>query len=144
MPSIAEQFSNSDAFTTNFTVCRALTVPGRTYEETVAVFKPYSRIHEPNWDVRNALRDLLVRSKQRAEPAYIFVNNRLEGFAPGTIAGVLSGVWFDVHVKRLRKPIRRFVDLVSDLLPSLDESGGGAHDRAHCIEVVAHANAAHS
>jgi hypothetical protein len=33
-----------------------------------------------------------VRSKQRSEPAYIFVNNRLEGNAPGTIEAVIDSL----------------------------------------------------
>ncbi|MFL6415910.1 MAG: DUF72 domain-containing protein [Bryobacteraceae bacterium] len=85
-----EQMSEQDAFTANFTVCRALTAPGRSYEESVSLFKPYSNIREPNAEVREALRRLLVRSKRRGEPTYIFVNNRLEGFSPGTIAAVIE------------------------------------------------------
>ena len=90
MPSVAEQSSEPDAFTAGFTVSRALTVPGRSYQESVEIFKPYSSVREPNAEVRKALRDLLVRSKRRGEPAYIFVNNRLEGFSPGTIAAVVE------------------------------------------------------
>ncbi len=85
---IGQQISEPDAFTADFTVSRALTAPGRSYEDSVRLFKPYVRVREPNADVREALRNLLVRSKQRGEPAYIFVNNRLEGFSPGTIAAV--------------------------------------------------------
>jgi len=88
MIAIREQISEPDAFTADFTVCRALTVPGRTYEESVKLFKAYTHVRQPNAEVREALRNLLVRSKQRGEPAYIFVNNRLEGFSPGTIAAV--------------------------------------------------------
>ncbi len=90
MTPLAEQISKSDAFTADFTVCRALTIPGRSYEESVRLFKPYSSIREPNEEVRRALRDLLVRSKRRGEPAFVFVNNRLEGFSPGTIAAVVE------------------------------------------------------
>jgi len=43
---------------------------------------------------------LLVRAKKQAEPTFIFVNNRLEGFAPGTIAAIVDGIdidgWIDV------------------------------------------------
>jgi len=89
---LEQQLLEPDAFTADFTVARALTVPGRSYEESVTLFKPYSRVREPNAEVRNALRNLLVRSKQRGEPAYIFVNNRLEGFSPGTISAVAEGI----------------------------------------------------
>jgi uncharacterized protein YecE (DUF72 family) len=90
MPSISEQMANQDAFTTNFTVSRALMTPGRAYEQTVSQFAPYSTVQEPSLEVRNALKGLLVRAKQRSEPAFIYVNNRLEGFAPGTIAAVID------------------------------------------------------
>ena len=91
MPSIFEQMADSDAFTTDFTVSRALMAPGRTYEQTISQFAPYSHIQEANLEVRDALRRLLVRSKQRGEPTFIYINNRLEGFAPGTIAAIVAG-----------------------------------------------------
>ncbi len=92
MPGIDEQISDSEAFTANFTASRALLRPGRGYENSVRMFSPYREIKEPNAEVRAALRDLLVRAKKRAEPTFIFVNNRLEGFAPGTIAAVIDGI----------------------------------------------------
>lgn len=92
MPGISEQMANPDAFTAPFTVARALTVPGRTYEQTVALFSPYEQVQQPNPAVRNALRDLLVRSKARAEESFLFINNRLEGFSPGTINAVADSV----------------------------------------------------
>lgn len=87
---LSEQISEPDAFSAEFTVCRALTSPGRSYEDSVRLFKPYSSVREPNGEVRKALRELLVRSRRRGEAAYIFVNNRLEGFSPGTIAAVVE------------------------------------------------------
>jgi uncharacterized protein YecE (DUF72 family) len=91
MPALAEQLAMSDAYTSSFTVTRALLTPGRSYEEAVQTFSPYAEVREPNHAVRDALRQILVRAKQRAEPTYIFVNNRLEGFAPGTIMAVTEG-----------------------------------------------------
>jgi len=92
MPSIPEQLTEADAFSADFTVSRALMKPGRTYEQTVSLFAPYGSVQEPDLGVRKALRDLLVRSKQRGEPTYIYVNNRLEGFAPATIAAVVDSL----------------------------------------------------
>jgi len=92
MPGIAEQMENTEAFTADFTGARALVRPGRTYEESVRLFSPYVAVQESNSEVREALRSLLVRAKCRAEPAYVFVNNRLEGFAPGTIGGVIERI----------------------------------------------------
>jgi uncharacterized protein YecE (DUF72 family) len=92
MPGIDEQISDSEAFTANFTASRALLRPGRGHENSVRMFSPYREIKEPNAEVRAALRDLLIRAKKRAEPTFIFVNNRLEGFAPGTIAAIVEGI----------------------------------------------------
>jgi hypothetical protein len=92
MPGIDEQMKDGQAFTANFTAARALLRPGRGHENSVWMFSPYREIKEPNAEVRAALRELLVRAKKRAEPTFIFVNNRLEGFAPGTIAAVIDGI----------------------------------------------------
>ena len=92
MPGIDEQMGNSESFTANFTAARALLRPGRGYENSVRMFSPYQEVKEPNAEVRAALRELLVRAKKRAEPTFIFVNNRLEGFAPGTIAAIINGI----------------------------------------------------
>ncbi len=90
MPEISEQMALPGSFSAAFTVARALLKKGRPYEEAVSRFSPYREVREANTEVRAALRDLLVRAKQRAEPTFIFVNNRLEGFAPGTIAAVIE------------------------------------------------------
>jgi uncharacterized protein YecE (DUF72 family) len=91
MPELSEQMARPDSFTSSFTVARALLRKGRTYDEAVSRFSPYREVREPNAEVRAALRHLLVRAKQRSEPTFIFVNNRLEGFAPGTIAALIEG-----------------------------------------------------
>jgi len=90
MPEMSEQMSLPGSFSAPFTVARALLRKGRLYGEAVSRFAPYAEVREINAEVRSALRNLLVRAKQRAEPTFIFVNNRLEGFAPGTIAAVIE------------------------------------------------------
>jgi len=90
MPEISEQMLLPEVYTADFTVARALLRRGRPYEAAVEKFSPYKQILEPNPGVRQALRDLLVRSRQRHEPTYIFVNNRLEGNAPQTIQAVVE------------------------------------------------------
>ncbi len=92
MPDIDEQVNDSEAFTANFTAARALLRPGRAHENSVRMFSPYREIKEPNAEVWAALRNLLIRAKKRAEPTFIFVNNRLEGFAPGTVAAIIDGI----------------------------------------------------
>jgi len=90
MPLISEQILLPEVFTANFTVSRALLRKGRTYEEAVAKFSPYQKIQEPNHEVRQALKNLIGRARDRHEPSYIFVNNRLEGNAPKTIEAIVD------------------------------------------------------
>jgi uncharacterized protein YecE (DUF72 family) len=88
MPDIASQMHLRDAYTADFTVSRALLRRSRPYEEAVAKFSPYSHIQDPNPETRDALRLLIGRARDRHEPSYIFVNNRLEGNAPETIEAI--------------------------------------------------------
>jgi uncharacterized protein YecE (DUF72 family) len=88
MPEIGVQMHLRDAYTAGFTVARALLRRGRPYEEAVAKFTPYSHVQDPNPDARQALRLLIAHARERHEPSYIFVNNRLEGNAPETIEAI--------------------------------------------------------
>jgi len=90
MPSIAEQMKIAGAFTTDFTVTRALLRPGRAYEQAVEKFQPYDRVQDENPEVRDALREMIRRMKEERRAAYIYVNNRLEGNAPETIQAVVA------------------------------------------------------
>jgi len=88
MPAIDTQVQLPGAVTAAFTVARALLRPGVAYEQAVTKFSPYERVTDPNPEVRQALRGLISRARERNEPSYIFVNNRLEGNAPQTIEAV--------------------------------------------------------
>jgi uncharacterized protein YecE (DUF72 family) len=90
MPELHRQIRMPGAFTANFTVCRALLRYGRSYEEAVKRLEPYDRIQDPNPAARQAMREMIARAKTRGEPAFIFVNNRLEGNAPATIQAVVE------------------------------------------------------
>jgi len=92
MPELTIQLSIPDAFTAPYTVCRALLKRGRTYEEAVRLFEPYDRIQEVVPKAREGLRELIQRTLTQRTTAYIFVNTRLEGNAPGTIEAVLESV----------------------------------------------------
>jgi uncharacterized protein YecE (DUF72 family) len=92
MPELSGQIAIEAAHTAPFTVARALLRPGRSYEQAVARFQPYERVQEPNLAARAALRDLIVRAQRSRQLAFLFVNNRLEGNAPGTIAAITDGV----------------------------------------------------
>ena len=80
------------AFTTDFFAARFLLRPGRAYEQAVKEFQPYTETKEKNMEARAALRSLIQHSVTRptARPSYTFVNNRLEGNSPNTIAAALN------------------------------------------------------
>jgi uncharacterized protein YecE (DUF72 family) len=90
MPEVGEQMQIADAFTADFSVTRALLRKACAYEQAVEKFSPYREVQDANPATRQALRDLISRAKKRNEPAYIFVNNRLEGNAPQTIEAIVE------------------------------------------------------
>lgn len=90
MPPLDQQLARPDLFTSGFSIVRALLKAGRKYEDAVRGFAPYRNIQDPDPDSRNAIRDIIVRSMRKGEPAFIYVNNRLEGNAPMTIEAILD------------------------------------------------------
>ena len=90
MPPLEVQIAHPDNFTADFTVTRALLRPGRNYQAAVDTFAPYDRIQDPYPEARKAMRELAVRSLETEQPAFIFVNNRLEGNSPLTIQAVVE------------------------------------------------------
>ncbi|MBU3665843.1 MAG: DUF72 domain-containing protein [Chthoniobacterales bacterium] len=92
MPPVEEQMAIPGAFTTDFFTARFLLRPGRAYEQAVKEFQPYAETKETNKEARAALRSLIQRSvaAPTACPSYAFVNNRLEGNSPNTIAAALD------------------------------------------------------
>ncbi|MDX2153073.1 MAG: DUF72 domain-containing protein [Bryobacteraceae bacterium] len=92
MPELPVQTRIEAAYTADFTVARALLARGRAYEEAVQKFSPYEAVQEENPGAREALRVLTRRALKESQPAFLFVNNRLEGNAPMTIEGVIAEV----------------------------------------------------
>ncbi len=90
MPEIDEQMHLPEVFTADFTVSRALLRRTRPYADAVEKFSPYQEIRDPNPATRQALKALIARARDRHEPSYIFVNNRLEGNAPETIQAIVD------------------------------------------------------
>jgi uncharacterized protein YecE (DUF72 family) len=90
MPPIGTQMLIAESFTTDFVVARALLRPGRPYETAVQLFAPYATVQEELPEVRTSLKELLERARRRREPAYLFVNNRLEGNSPMTIMSIVD------------------------------------------------------
>ena len=89
MPEITDQIAVPDSRTSDVLVARALLRHGRPYEDAVKQFAPYDRVREVNEPVRRGLRELIDMARVDGRPAFIFVNNRLEGCAPMTINGFL-------------------------------------------------------
>ncbi|MDG3004246.1 DUF72 domain-containing protein [Paludisphaera mucosa] len=92
MPELIEQIDMPGSRTADFTVVRALLRRGQPYEDAVKRYSPYRSVQEPNPAVREALRALAERAWREAQPAFTFVNNRLEGNAPGTIESVADAL----------------------------------------------------
>ena len=90
MPTILEQIAIEGSATANFTASRFLLKPGRTYEAAVEQFKPYKEIQDRVDDARTAAEKLLESSFELKRLGYIYINNRLEGSAPLTIAAILQ------------------------------------------------------
>ena len=88
MPGIAEQMAMPGSITSDMVVARALLREGRPYEDAVRLFSPYTRVQEVNGPVRLALRELVGIALADDIPAFIFVNNRLEGNSPGTMVAI--------------------------------------------------------
>jgi uncharacterized protein YecE (DUF72 family) len=88
MPELAAQIAIPDSRTTELIVARALLRRGRPYEEAVRQFAPYDRVQEINEQARRGLRELIEIARVDGRPAFIYVNNRLEGNSPGTIVSI--------------------------------------------------------
>ncbi len=88
MPEINRQIDMPESQTSDLIVARALLRHGRSYEDAVRQFTPYDRVREVNEPVRRGLRELIDLALVDGRPAFIFVNNRLEGNSPGTIVSI--------------------------------------------------------
>jgi uncharacterized protein YecE (DUF72 family) len=91
MPALEDQARLDDAYTADFTVVRALLTKGRGYEDAVDAFGPYDRIREPNEGAREGMEAIAWRAGPM-RPAFLYVNNRLEGNAPSTIEAVAGSL----------------------------------------------------
>jgi uncharacterized protein YecE (DUF72 family) len=92
MPTIGEQLDLPGVLSGSFIVARALLRLGRTYEQAVDKFAPYDRIQEPNPGLRRDLVRVAQTARATRLPAYILVNNRVEGSAPLTIFEVAKQI----------------------------------------------------
>jgi uncharacterized protein YecE (DUF72 family) len=90
MPELRDQVAIPESITTDIIVSRALLRRGRPYEQAVKLFSPYTKIQDPNPEVRATLRDLIGQARETRREAYVYVNNRLEGNAPATILAIVN------------------------------------------------------
>ena len=90
MPELRYQMAIPDSATTDFLVCRALLRRGRVYEDAVKVFAPYTEVQDPNPEARESIRVLIARAREKRQPLFVFINNRLEGNAPATIIALVE------------------------------------------------------
>lgn len=73
-------------------VARLLTPLGISYEQAVKLFSPYREMQRPNEEMRHDAAMLALRAHELKRPAFIIVNNRAEGYAPGTIEAITETV----------------------------------------------------
>jgi uncharacterized protein YecE (DUF72 family) len=93
MPPVSEQLGLPGSRTAEFLAARFLLTPGRTYEKAVEAFSPYTDIAAPDPTARLAAQQLVASARGPVpvrRPSLIFVNNRLEGSSPRTIAAVVG------------------------------------------------------
>lgn len=90
MPPIIQQLKIGGVFTTKFSVSRALLKAGRTYEEAVQLFQPYTDIKEENTDLRMGVAEAVSRCIADGRTLYAYINNRAEGNSPKTIEAILD------------------------------------------------------
>lgn len=93
MPSLKEQWALPGSLSTPGRCgARLLLRPGRSYAEAVDRFSPYDRVQEPDPEVRAAAAEMVadtVRTRD-GRNLFVYVNNRLEGNALGTISAIIA------------------------------------------------------
>lgn len=93
MPPLAEQWAMPGSVTHEACMgARLLLKPGRKYQEAVDSFQPYTETKEALPELRRTAAEMVMARRRMAgqNRAFIYVNNRLEGNAPRTIAAVLQ------------------------------------------------------
>jgi uncharacterized protein YecE (DUF72 family) len=93
MPPVDEQIAMEGTQTSDaFLAARFLLRPGRTYEQAVAAFKPYSETKDPFKEARDAALSLILLALARDKQALVYINNRLEGDALSTIRALVEAL----------------------------------------------------
>ena len=90
MPEISEQLQVPGIFPTSFSVIRALVRPGVKHNDAVEEFEPYNRTQLDLPLMREGIAEAVRQASASRRGLYTYINNRTEGNAPNTIAGVLD------------------------------------------------------
>lgn len=86
MPTLAQQHEKlGQRFTASFILLRLLTPRDKKYHEAVKAYEPYDKLVRPLPDMRDATVRLVTQAVAEHRRAYVLVNNRSEGHAPGTV-----------------------------------------------------------
>lgn len=90
-PPLGEQIQKHDVFTAPHCVIRALTPPRVSYRKSVQIAEPFDRIVEERPETIEAVLEAARRVYRGGNRLFAYINNRLEGCAPLTIARMLNG-----------------------------------------------------
>ena len=86
MPTLEQQHLKlKQRFTASFILLRLLTPRDKKYHEAVKAYEPYDKLVRPLPDMREATVALVKQAVGEHRRAYVLVNNRSEGHAPGTV-----------------------------------------------------------
>jgi len=90
-PPLAEQIACDGAFSAPHAVIRALTPPRISYKKSVKMTEPFDRVVLEDPGAVAAIAEIIRICRQRNLKLWAYINNRLEGCAPLTIARLLDG-----------------------------------------------------
>jgi len=92
MPALTRQLALAGSRSNpELVAARMLLTPGSDYESTVDAFAPFDSLHFVDEDARAAAVALITEgASSPSRRTYLFINNRLEGCAPRTIAAVVA------------------------------------------------------
>ena len=89
MPTLEQQHEKlGHEFTAPFTLLRLLTPRDKKYHEAVKAYEPYDKLVRPLPDMRASSVRLVRQAIEERRRAYVLVNNRSEGHAPGTVKAI--------------------------------------------------------
>jgi uncharacterized protein YecE (DUF72 family) len=85
MPTLERQHELlGSRFPASFVLLRLLTPRDKKYHDAVKAYEPYDKLVRPLPDMREATAHLVAQAVGEGRRAYVLVNNRTEGHAPGT------------------------------------------------------------